>query len=79
MYGLYSSSYDYKIDNVKAFTEHLIAQTSVENIETNKNSIIIDNKKIFSFERKNIEDIDPREPDISPSDIKKHLIHLKTH
>jgi hypothetical protein len=73
--GPYSKFYD--IDNVKAFNNHIIIETYVDNLEVWKTSITADKKEIYKFKVKEKIDVDNHKWKLAMLNTKERVAYLK--
>jgi hypothetical protein len=70
-------SFDYDIDNIKAFNNHIIIETYVDNLEIWKTSITADKKEIYKFKTKKIVDIDNHKWNLAMLNTEERVAYLK--
>jgi hypothetical protein len=69
--------YYYDIDNIKAFNNHLIIETYVDNLEILKTTILADKKEIYKLKDKKVVDVDNHKWKLAMLNTKERIDYLK--
>jgi hypothetical protein len=70
-------SYDYDINNIKAFNNHIIIETYTDNLEILKTSIMADKKEIYKLKDKKVVDVDNHKWKLAMLNTKERVAYLK--
>jgi hypothetical protein len=73
--GPYSSDFD--IDNIKAFNNHIIIVTYVDNLEICAPCIMADKKEIYKLKNKKLVDVDSHKWNLAMLNTKERIAYLK--
>jgi hypothetical protein len=71
-----SYSYDYDIDNIKAFNNHIIIETYVDNLEILKTTVLADKKVIYKLKDKRKVDVDNHKWKLAMLNTKERVAYL---